>query len=136
MSVVRIYDKLEILYKEGFKGTIDSSVINYKSAEGHTPPIHFAIIKNDIGLVSFLLEHGADLRYRVSTGDAPLHRVCSVGMAKLLVENGADVFAMDELGRYPIKTTTCEDIRVYLATAMEFKKEERSNSKLTLEDFI
>lgn len=71
--------------------------------EGETPLMH-AIAHRDVEAVSALLASGANANPSVPT--KPLHRVAisgQAGMARLLLEHGADVNAMDANGATPLQ---------------------------------
>jgi hypothetical protein len=67
--------------------------INKRNSSGETP-LHQEVIKGDLELVAFLIEHKAPLNTKDYAGWSPLHEACNHGffeIAQILIENGADV---------------------------------------------
>jgi len=64
-------------------------------------PLHAAVHNNYFGIAKLLLERGAVF----NKGESPLcwlHKTCPEKMAKLLIQNGADVNQRDEEGNTPL----------------------------------
>jgi ankyrin repeat protein len=81
-----------LLLKEGAN-------INYASEYGHTP-LSRAIILNNLPLVEFLIEHGADVNQR-NRGDTPLSHAVDendIKLIKLLLDRGANPSLADHNG--------------------------------------
>jgi ankyrin repeat protein len=84
---------------------IDLSDINRCATDGDNA-LHFAVRNGDLGLANDLIEAGIEINKAGDLGYTPLHVACICGnleMVKLLIENGADVFALSE--GYPPFTT-------------------------------
>jgi len=68
--------------------------------------LHLYSHHEEIQAVSWLLEHGASVHVRIADGRTPLHlaaeRNNNTTVAKLLLDNGADIEATDTLGKKPI----------------------------------
>lgn len=63
--------------------------------------IHEAVLDRDIAAVERLIRSGATLEGRDEVGATPLISACSSGqfrIAELLIDAGADVFAVDDFG--------------------------------------
>ncbi|KAJ8262660.1 hypothetical protein COCON_G00151170 [Conger conger] len=73
--------------------------VNCRDLEGrHSTPLHFAAGYNRVGVVEYLLHHGADVHAKDKGGLVPLHNACSYGhyeVAELLVRHGASVNVAD-----------------------------------------
>jgi uncharacterized small protein (DUF1192 family) len=84
---------------------IDLTDINACATDGDNA-LHFAVRENDIGAARALIEAGIEINKAGDLGYTPLHVASMKGdadMVKLLVKNGADVFALSE--GYPPFTT-------------------------------
>ncbi|XP_076154616.1 poly [ADP-ribose] polymerase tankyrase-2-like isoform X2 [Alosa pseudoharengus] len=73
--------------------------VNCRDVEGRqSTPLHFAAGYNRVGVVEYLLQHGADVHAKDKGGLVPLHNACSYGhyeVAELLVIHGAVVNVAD-----------------------------------------
>lgn len=70
-----------------------------------------AVQKDNIKIVKFLLERGADTEIKSYTGNTPLHfSVGNYEITKLLIEYGADVNAQDIDGFTPLHTCLDADV--------------------------
>ena len=68
-------------------------------------PLCWASLSGNDQAVSLLLEHGADLRGRDSSGNTPLHEAalfCHPSTVRLLLEHGADLSARNAAGSTPL----------------------------------
>ncbi len=68
-------------------------------------PLCWASLSGNDPVVSLLLERGADLRGRDSSGDTPLHEAalfCHPNTVRLLLEHGADPSVRDKAGSTPL----------------------------------
>uniref|UniRef100_T1ISP3 Uncharacterized protein n=1 Tax=Strigamia maritima TaxID=126957 RepID=T1ISP3_STRMM len=87
-------------------------LVNCRDLEGrHSTPLHFAAGYNRVGVVDFLLQHGADVHARDKGGLVPLHNACSYGhyeVTELLVEHGASVNVTDLWKFTPLHEATAK----------------------------
>jgi len=70
-------------------------------------PIHYAVMNNYMGMLTFLLEKRVDLNIKSTSGATPLHEACRSGrieIINLLIANGADVNAVDAKGNSALHT--------------------------------
>ncbi|KAK4893919.1 hypothetical protein LTR27_007725 [Elasticomyces elasticus] len=80
--------------------------VNWKNQNGETP-LQTACERHQLGVVA-VLESGASPDIRNNRGDTILHNIAEVRVpedlviAKMLVEAGADVNALDDFGRSPV----------------------------------
>jgi len=77
---------------------VDLSDINACSFDGDNA-LHFAVRNGDIGLANALIQAGIEINKAGDRGYTPLHAACMWGnpeMVNLLIENGADLFALSE----------------------------------------
>ncbi|CAL8318004.1 unnamed protein product [Lota lota] len=81
------------------KALCTSQSVNCRDQEGRlSTPLHVAAGFNRLGVVEYLLLHGADVHARDKGGLVPLHNACSYGhleVAELLVRHGASVNVAD-----------------------------------------
>ncbi len=61
-------------------------------------PVYYAVKKNDVKMVKFLLSKGAKLSVQDEYGITPLHKATSKEMAEFLLNNGLDLSARDNFG--------------------------------------
>ena len=101
----------------------DFTNISWSTVEGENA-LHVAIIRNEYNIAKELIDLGIEINARGDLGHTPLHEAASnghIGLVKLLVENGADVHALNEgvppftLARYSSNDEICN----YLGKAME-----------------
>ncbi len=102
---------------------VDFSDINATSSEGENA-LHMAISDGNVEIANELITLGINVNPRGDLGRTPLHEAASRGdmaLVELLVENGADLFALDEgvppftLARYSNNDEICN----YLAEKMK-----------------
>ena len=70
-----------------------------------TTPLLWAVMGQDVALVTLLLDHGADVSEASSAGSTPLHKAAVLGNAalvRLLLARGADVNARNSGGQTPL----------------------------------
>lgn len=92
-----------------------SSVNQEDPAYGLTP-LSWSALSGDTGMISLLLDRGADLQKRDSFGNTPLHNAAYYGQipaVRLLLQRGADPLARNKAGWTPY---------VYCYGSMEFKE--------------
>jgi len=89
-----------------FGPAVRSANYNIRRNEGITP-IHYAVIDNYTGLITFLLEKKVDLNVKSTSGATALHeavRVGNIDIISMLLDNGADVNARDGRGNTALHT--------------------------------
>lgn len=64
--------------------------INKKHSTFEYTPLHSACLNENILLVYFLLEHGADVNAKQVLGNTPLHLSQNINIVRLLIQYGAD----------------------------------------------
>jgi len=82
----------------------------------------YAVYMENECVVSFLLQKGASINARSQWGRSPLHFACTLDMAKLLINLGADVNAEDDDGEtpiVPIMYSECNDKPTWLRYMIE-----------------
>ncbi|POZ52027.1 ankyrin repeat domain-containing protein [Methylovulum psychrotolerans] len=101
----------------------DFSDINATNYEGDNA-LHLAILRDEYEIAEELIELGINIDARGDLGRTPLHGAASTGKMQfvmLLVENGADLFALNEgyppftLARFSKNDAICD----YLAIKMK-----------------
>lgn len=89
----------------------DACEVESLLAKGHDPdapdrngnrPLHYAVPDDNIQIAKMLLAAGADPNGRGYGHDTPLMRARSVKMGRLLIDNGADLAAVDRDGLTPL----------------------------------
>lgn len=107
---------------------LDFSDINAVNCEGENA-LHIAVAWDDIEAIKLLLAEGININQPGDLGHTPLHQACmrgSLEIVKLLVENGADLFALTE-GHPPFTTARFaknDHICDYLVAEMTKKQKE------------
>jgi ankyrin repeat protein len=71
--------------------------INKKNTEGNTP-LHIAVSKNYITMIQFLLEKKVNIKVKNNKGMIPLHGARCTKVVEMLINNGADINAIDYKG--------------------------------------
>lgn len=95
--------------------------VNFKDNAGWTP-LHEAALKGQFHIGEYLIRHGAEVNVRGFGLDTPLHDACnsnSPECVKLLVDAGADVFALNEAEKRPIDLCSDQPCRDILETKMK-----------------
>jgi len=85
---------------------VRSANYNIRRNEGLTP-VHYAVIDNYYGLITFLLDKGVDLNIKSTSGATALHEAVrngNIDIISLLLNRGADVNAKDAKGNTPLHT--------------------------------
>jgi uncharacterized protein len=70
-----------------------------------TTPLLWAVMGQDLALVTLLLDHGADVNETNAAGSTPLHKAAVLGNAtlvRLLLARGANVNARNSGGQTPL----------------------------------
>jgi len=98
-----LYDRLHKLIVDGKLDSVKNIVETYSvdlskydNDERYTPIIHTAVKRRNIELIQYLIENGASVNARTSSGETALHLAASKDsdIVKLLIEKGADVNAI------------------------------------------
>ena len=78
--------------------------LNAKDINGYTP-LHFAIMYEQIHTASVLIKHGSNVQSSCNSENTPLHMACarSLELSRLLIDNDADINAMNVKGQTPIR---------------------------------
>ncbi len=88
----------------------DPNLVNEPGFKDMTP-LHYAASRGRAEVAGFLIEHGADLDARNSTGLTPLHGAAwwnRTNVAEILLEAGADIEARDHFGDTPLHTAATQ----------------------------
>ena len=83
-----------------------SANFNTRRNEG-LAPIHYAVMDNYMGLITFLLDKNVDLNIKSTSGATSLHEAVRTGkidVINMLIDKGADVNAVDAKGNTPLHT--------------------------------
>lgn len=81
----------------------NSDIINAKDAFGFVA-LHNVMCEEQRSTISYLIDYGADVNAQNEYGIAPLHLVCFVENAELLIEAGANIHITDKKGNTPLHT--------------------------------
>lgn len=97
----------------------DPELVREWSWRWRKTPLHYAVTYRELGTAKLLIERGADVSSRDTTGYTPLHitslfrRCDGAKLAELLLESGADITARDDFGDTPLHTAAifgCGDV--------------------------
>jgi len=108
--------------------TVDFQDVNSTNSEGENA-LHVAVLWKETEVVRMLIKEGINIDQPGDLGHTPLHEACSSGnmeIVKILVEAGADIFALTEgnppltLARFGKHDGICD----YLAVEMKKKQTE------------
>lgn len=81
-----------------------------------------ACIDDNLDMVEFLVEHGADVNRGDNEGWTPLHATANCGflyIAKYLVEKGANIAAVNNDGEIPLDVAECPKMKDLLKKEIE-----------------
>lgn len=81
---------------------MNPNLINARDEDKYTP-LHRACYSNQIEIVKYLLQNGADVTAKTELQWQPLHSCCQWNhfeCAAVLLQNGADINARTEGGKY------------------------------------
>ncbi|MDR0323844.1 MAG: ankyrin repeat domain-containing protein [Treponema sp.] len=87
-----------------FAPAVRSANYNIRRNDG-LAPIHYAVMNNHSGLISFLLEKNIDINIKTSSGAAALHEAVRLGnlqVINIILGSGADVNITDAKGNSPL----------------------------------
>ncbi|MCL2720118.1 MAG: ankyrin repeat domain-containing protein [Treponema sp.] len=93
---------------------------NIRRNEG-LAPIHYAVIGDYVGLISFLITKNIDLNIKSTSGATALHEAVRIGnieVITMLVNNGADVNAKDAKGNTPLHTGIPSEVHREVVTLL------------------
>ncbi|XP_057660313.1 ankyrin repeat domain-containing protein 49-like [Diorhabda carinulata] len=101
-----ILDACEKGNLEQVKTLIESNpnLINVTDKDGYTP-LHRACYSNNVDIVEFLLQNGANIAAETEMQWQPLHSCCQWNhkeCAAVLIQHGADVNALSQGGQTPL----------------------------------
>ncbi|KAF5300704.1 hypothetical protein FQA39_LY11066 [Lamprigera yunnana] len=83
---------------------LDPSLMSVVDSDGYSP-LHRACYNNNLDIVLYLLEHGADVSVKTLVQWQPLHSACqwnNHACVSYLLQYGADVNALTEGGQTPL----------------------------------
>lgn len=83
----------------------------------HDTPLHVAVKSNAYDIACLLLRRGADAKEKNEMGETPIVHATTVNMAKLFVDNGADINVVDTQGKtilFTAASTGNEELVKYL----------------------
>jgi len=103
-----------------FGPAVRTANYNTRRNEG-LAPIHYAVIDNYTGLISFLLDKNIDLNIKSTSGATALHEAVRNGNIEVinkLIEKGADVNARDAKGNTPLHTGIPSDVHREVVTIL------------------
>ena len=95
-----------------FAPAVRNANYNIRRNEG-LAPIHYAVINNYPGLITFLLEKNIDVNIKSASGATALHEAARSGntqLITLLLNNGADVNSKDAKGNTPLHLGVPSDV--------------------------
>ena len=81
------------LFKTLFEYFVRHKRINIRNESGESL-LHVAVMKDNILVTQLLIENGSDVNARDKNGITPLHLTNKLEIAKILLENGANVKAL------------------------------------------
>jgi ankyrin repeat protein len=93
---------------EKAQNLINSSTVDILDGEDRTPLI-YAALYNNIKIISWLIEHEANVNHQDRNGLSALHAASIYGhidIIKILLKNGANVNVIDSYGNNPLWTAT------------------------------
>lgn len=107
----------------------DSANVNYKDREGKTPLI-YAVIKENILVVPFLIEKGAAINAQDNSGHTALHVAAILGdkdMVKFLLKNGANPLVKTKIGLASQFASAKRFLEIYLILKKAEKKQPKKD---------
>ena len=115
---------------------VDENGIPLKYCPGVSYPLHRFSYDCQLSIIAQYIPLGVDINCRDKQGRTPLHEACCIShntlttfqdellIVKFLVENGADVMAIDHLGETPLHCVArhriCRSVASYLVIEVSF----------------
>ena len=99
---------------------VRSGNFNIRRNDGITP-IHYAVMNNFTGFISFLLDKKIDVNIKSTSGATALHeavRTGNINVINILIDAGADVNARDANYNTPLHTGIPADVHREIATLL------------------
>jgi len=103
-----------------FGPAVRSANYNIRRTEG-LAPIHYAVIDEHTGMISFLIDKKIDINIKSNSGATALHeavRKGNINIIATLLENGADVNVRDAKGNSPLHTGIPSSVHREVVTMM------------------
>mmetsp|Transcript_16294 Transcript_16294/g.31611 ORF Transcript_16294/g.31611 Transcript_16294/m.31611 type:complete len:1246 (+) Transcript_16294:153-3890(+) len=85
----------------------------------HSTPLHWAVVQDCAESVQILLAAGAKVDHQNDSGNAALHMVCSLEVARILVASGARLDLINKDGQIPLEAAASrpeDDVHLQVAT--------------------
>ncbi len=97
-----------------------------------TERMFLGLYAGDVEIVKVQLSKGVDVNVRNETQQTPLHVTQNATIAKLLIENGADLSAENDLGDTPIFNKEIQIAEILLDAGADINLKNRKNNTLLI----